>query len=395
MMSHSTEKKFQVLCISGWYPSLTDPTLALFAPRHFKALGRCLSLRVFYAVKDNALCGEKNKVVQEKKQENYEEIICYYKAPETGLAPVDKVLEQLLKIYHQWKETRRLLREQTAHAFLYYVSQNNSAVAVLHSYLYEIPFATLEHWSGFLPQAQKHFRHLPLFYRWSWQWAYQRAKGVFAVSAYLQEQLQTLGKGSQALHTVVPNAVDDSVFYYSPQTLPRDFTITLITRRAYEKNLEDSLEALERLRRLGVALRVHLVGMDREELPLEGTHPLQSHLHCWGHLPGEKIGELLRNSHLSVVYSRYETFGCVIIESLACGTPVLVSDRVPMQDFIAQGVNGWKVKPEDPEALCQALLACSQGQYLWDRAKISRDCHACYGLEPVGRQLCQALQTLV
>jgi glycosyltransferase involved in cell wall biosynthesis len=385
----------RILCLSGWYPSLSDPTLALFAPSHFKALGLCASLRVLYVVKDKALCGEKKRKVEIKMQENYEEIIVYFKAPQTGLAWVDKPLEQLFKIYHQFRLSLSLIQQEKPDLLLYYITQNNSAIALLHSYLYRLPFATFEHWSGFLPKALMHFRHLPWFYRMTWRWAHRRAHAVLSVSSYLQAQLLQLDPVSQAPHQVVPNTVDSRFFYYSPQVLDPTFTLTLITRKGWEKNLEDSLEALDRVRKQGIALKVHLIGITREDLPIPMEHALQNHLHCWGQLSAQPIGAILRASHVSVLYSRYETFGCAIIESLACGTPVLVSDRAPLQDFIAQGVNGLKVKPEQPQALAQALLDCQQGLYAWDSAKISKDCLALYGLEAVGQQLCQHLARLV
>lgn len=64
-------------------------------------------------------------------------------------------------------------------------------------------------------------------------------------------------------------------------------------------------------------------------------------------LPHDQVLKVLRESHFMVLPSRSENFGYVIIESLAVGTPVLISDRTPWD---LEGRNVGAVLPlEDPE----------------------------------------------
>ena len=51
---------------------------------------------------------------------------------------------------------------------------------------------------------------------------------------------------------------------------------------------------------------------------------------------------------------RFMNSGAVIVEAWAAGTPVIQSDAVD-PDLIDQGVNGWRFKSEDPDALAGVM----------------------------------------
>ena len=60
---------------------------------------------------------------------------------------------------------------------------------------------------------------------------------------------------------------------------------------------------------------------------------------------------------LTIVPSREENLSLTVLESLACGTPVVAFDIGGMPDMIDDGRNGWLIPPFDLGALGQRLLA--------------------------------------
>jgi D-inositol-3-phosphate glycosyltransferase len=75
-----------------------------------------------------------------------------------------------------------------------------------------------------------------------------------------------------------------------------------------------------------------------------------------------------------VVPSLYESFGLVILEALACGTPVLVSKIGEMQTIVRERKNGFPFHPNNPESLvsCFERFFLERGE-LWGEERIIQD----------------------
>ena len=75
-----------------------------------------------------------------------------------------------------------------------------------------------------------------------------------------------------------------------------------------------------------------------------------------------------------VVPSLYESFGLVIIEALACGTPVIVSEIGEMQTIVKEGKNGFSFRPNDTESLATCLERFFlEKSKLWRKERIIQD----------------------
>ncbi len=74
-----------------------------------------------------------------------------------------------------------------------------------------------------------------------------------------------------------------------------------------------------------------------------------------GNVDQNTLNKLYNISDLDMVPSRKEAFGLVAIEAMACGIPVIASDVGGLPDFVSSEV-GALIRPEDPEALAEAVL---------------------------------------
>jgi len=70
--------------------------------------------------------------------------------------------------------------------------------------------------------------------------------------------------------------------------------------------------------------------------------------------------ELLARMDCLVLPSRLESFGMVVVEALAAGVPVIVSDHVGAAESIKASVNGWIIPADNAEALYQRMSACCE-----------------------------------
>ena len=71
--------------------------------------------------------------------------------------------------------------------------------------------------------------------------------------------------------------------------------------------------------------------------------------------------------------STYEPFGMVAIESMACGTPAVVTSRGGLKAFLVNGEDALIVDPLDTQALAEAILRLLKNKRLHET--ISRKGH--------------------
>jgi glycosyltransferase involved in cell wall biosynthesis len=95
-----------------------------------------------------------------------------------------------------------------------------------------------------------------------------------------------------------------------------------------------------------------------------------------------------------VLSSRYETFGVVVIEALACGKPV-VATRCGGPEWIVHEGNGLLVPVRDIAALGHAMLAIKNSAHRFDSRQIRQDCIARFGEKTVIRLLSEVYSQIL
>jgi phosphatidyl-myo-inositol dimannoside synthase len=108
-----------------------------------------------------------------------------------------------------------------------------------------------------------------------------------------------------------------------------------------------------------------------------------------GRIPEERKADYFRLADAYVMASRWEGFGIVVIEALACGVPVVGSTADATQEALLYGELGPAVDPDDPDALMAAILEAL------DRPHSVPERLSYYGFENFRARLHAALQPLV
>jgi glycosyltransferase involved in cell wall biosynthesis len=78
-----------------------------------------------------------------------------------------------------------------------------------------------------------------------------------------------------------------------------------------------------------------------------------------GAVAREHVPQIFREHDFLLLPTEGENFGYVLLESLAAGCPVIVSDRTPWRDLHEKGV-GWAIPLEDRASWCQTLASCAE-----------------------------------
>ncbi len=166
---------------------------------------------------------------------------------------------------------------------------------------------------------------------------------------------------------VVPCGVDTGLFRPLGRAssrealgLPGDLPIVLFVGRLEPlKGLDLLLRAHARL---SVPARLVLVGGDeRDEALRQRLRALarrlgsEGHVHFLPAVPHERLPLYYSAADVCAVPSRYESFGLVALESMACGTPVVASRVGGLQELVRHGETGFLVSPAQPEPFARCL----------------------------------------
>ena len=114
-----------------------------------------------------------------------------------------------------------------------------------------------------------------------------------------------------------------------------------------------------------------------------------------GSKPQSVLKEYYSVADALIVPSLYESFGLVVVESLACGTPVLVSSVGKMKTIVKEGRNGFSFAPGQPVSLADTIQEFFLGtNQLWDRKTIRQDIIDKFSWEKAGEETYLALLAL-
>ncbi|MBI4734806.1 MAG: glycosyltransferase family 4 protein, partial [candidate division NC10 bacterium] len=144
--------------------------------------------------------------------------------------------------------------------------------------------------------------------------------------------------------------------------LPRDDLLLVVGR-------DKSARAYHRLaQRLGIAARVRFLGVRND------------------------LADLLAAADVLLHPALYEPFGNVVLEALACGCGVIVSDRVGAKDLVRDGENGYICEPMNAQSIVDCLDSCTTQERLASLAEHARQTALHYDISAMSTQL-RALYT--
>lgn len=138
----------------------------------------------------------------------------------------------------------------------------------------------------------------------------------------------------------------DTRLFRPDETRPRPVrpVFLYVGRIAPEKNLQAFLD-------LDLPGEKRVVGDGPQREALQQQYPLVRFL---GYRHGQALAEAYQDASVLVFPSRTDTYGLVMLEALACGTPVAAFPVAGPLDVLQQGLSG--VMAEDLHAACLAAL---------------------------------------
>jgi phosphatidylinositol alpha-mannosyltransferase len=157
-------------------------------------------------------------------------------------------------------------------------------------------------------------------------------------------------------YTIVPNGVDVGAAPTFPVPESERLRLLFVGRPEERKGLPILLTAFSALVE-HVPCRLSVIGAEREDVLRYLTDPeLMASIDIHGRVSGERLwSELHRADLLCAPSLAGESFGMVLTEAFAAGTPVIASAIAGYSDVVSDGVDGVLVPPGDPQRLAEEL----------------------------------------
>jgi len=133
---------------------------------------------------------------------------------------------------------------------------------------------------------------------------------------------------------------------------PRDTLFLFVGAGFARKGLGAAIEALKLAKQRAYWLLV--VGTDREAARFKAqAASLGDRVRFLG--GREDVRPLYAAADCLILPSRYDPFPNTVLEALAMGLPVIVSNHAGAAEIIGRGVNGWVCEPDDPTGIADLM----------------------------------------
>ncbi len=188
------------------------------------------------------------------------------------------------------------------------------------------------------------------------QRVYRSSQRVICISERVREQVLE-GTGSACRTSVVYNAVDPELFAAASQSVAGQ-TVLSVGNLIPIKGHETLIKAIASLVGSFPEVSLEIIGTGPELSRLQelvARLNISQRVHFLGRQSRTDVANAMRRCTVFALPSRYEGLGCVYLEAMCTGKPVVACRGQGIAEIIQQGRNGFLVGPDNEKELALAL----------------------------------------
>ncbi len=357
-----------------------------FIQRHAQAAALFHKIVVLALVHDKAGTITKKVKLEKSEKGNLTQLIVYYHSIFPYPKPLSQASSLLMRIFLYRKVINDVFKISGLPLLVHvHVAGKAGLAALWLRRKYNLPFLVSEHWGGYLNGGEAGYDKLPFLGRSYKQRIYKEAHSVSAVSLSLAHSLQAVFGKLQ--YRIIANVVDTSLF--KPAAAPGNKQLRFIHISTLDepKNPKAIVAGLGMFyQKTGLDFLLTVVGPPHTQLiKWCGEYGIADKVKWEPERPQAQLVPMLQQSDALILFSRHETFGCVLIEANACGIPVLVSNVPVFTEIVMDGFNGLMAAGNAAADLCSLLERFVQQKHTFDANAISRHAAANFNLQGAGR----------
>jgi glycosyltransferase involved in cell wall biosynthesis len=381
-------KRIKVLYLPRWYPNRYDPMPGLFIERHARSVSHLAEISVLYVHADEALKGKNFDAVISRDDELLQ-VKVYYKYAKSGIKFYNKITN-VIRFLRSHIKGYRLINKHSGVPDLIHVNvlTRLGFLAFIFKLFTGKPYVITEHWTRYLPATDSFDGFIK---KRITQIVVRYASAVLPVTFNLQKAMETHGLKNWN-YKVIPNVVDIEKFKPSSKsTLTHQAAMVHVSCfDDKQKNISGLLRVLKKLSASRQDWHCQMVGdgIDFEKLKkyAENIKLREPFIYFQGLKENNELIELMSNADFQVMFSRYENLPVVILESYACGVPVLSTNVGGIYEHMNNDL-GMLIPSEDEDELFDKLNTMIDNRHRYDKKVIRLYAEEHFSEAVIGKQL--------
>jgi glycosyltransferase involved in cell wall biosynthesis len=378
----------KILYLPRWYPNRYDPMPGLFIERHARSVSSHVDVAVLYLHQNDQVQSSRLEV-EWSRDEELLQLKIYYR-PFRYNIPVIKPMVNFCRYLRYHYKGLKMIQAEFGRPDLLHVNvlTRLGLVALLYKWVSGTPYVITEHWTRYLPHMDT-FKGIVR--KAVTKLVVRKASAVMPVTSNLRNAMESYGLKNRN-YRIIPNVVDMKMFNIRDEkvgTAMKNF-IHVSCFEDKQKNISGILRVLKRLSELRTDWFCHMVGEGihleklinyARELDIEDKY-----VHFYGLKENDQLARMMAEADFQVMFSRYENLPVVILESFACGVPVLSTDVGGIKEHLNNDL-GLLIPSEDEDQLLDKInfMLDHHGEY--DKRKIREYAKNHFSREVIGESL--------
>lgn len=368
-----------ILYLPSWFPSRKNPYPGDFIKRHAEAASLYNRITVFYTAIDEAI--NEPELVEEKVNENLFVYVYYYPSLKGILSPVINGVKRFSALRKMYNKIFADLSPDLVHVHVAYPA---GLFALYLKKRKGLEYIISEHDGIYMPGYDNY--HIPgQFEKKMVPVIYKNAEKIHAVSKSLADALIDLNLPATK-PIAIPNVVNTDVFKYREKERSNTFSFIHISSLTNQKNPEGMLEAFSLVKKKRNDFALKIIGPAREKFKnMIKVLSLDKEVVFMGEIPYADVAKEISSSDAMVHFTRYETFGCVIAESLCCGVPVIVSNLDVTRELVTDRVSGLLVTESQVQDLADKIIYFMETGFQINSRQVAEESQQTFNYQRVGK----------
>jgi glycosyltransferase involved in cell wall biosynthesis len=359
----------------------------LFIERHARSVAGHVDVAVLYVHQDDKLMNKFE--VDRFEDDELLQLKIYYKP---FLSPIPGIpqLINLCRYLNYHCKGLKLIKNEFGRPDLVHVNvlTRLGMIALLYKWITGTPYVITEHWTRYLSHMDNFKGFLRKFIS---RIVVRNASAVLPVTNNLRKAMERHGLKNRN-YRIIPNVVDIKMFDvigHGLENSKKNF-IHVSCFEDKQKNISGILRVLKRLSEIRTDWACQMIGegihLERlvnyaRELGIEGNY-----VHFHGLKENEELAKMMAEADFQVMFSRFENLPVVILESYACGVPVLSTDVGGISEHLHQDL-GLLIQSEDEEKLLEKIIYLLDHYQEYRKEKIRQYAENHFSREVIGAQL--------